>query len=282
MKRGMQAAIVIAIAMASGIAWAGEPACEGQRVDEAGDCEVQAGEACQEACDEIGYVRTCATQLTTSCRDQCTHTASGPPVDCAVDCDALCEAQCDEGFVVVCAHNCFDECTVACPDTCADALDPQQCRASCEATCDVECDVRCEALAPGASCYDHCQECCAGACSARGQMDCQLSCQRERFSVCETDQAGRCAESCDDGVLVCDDQFITAQAGIGDCADALRERGVDVRDDRNITVLDPAPYGCGCRGGRPPGWAWWLVAIAFVRRRGGDLSQPGAIRHRRS
>lgn len=266
-SKGWAIAMVAGLGSWATVAAAGEPACEGQRLDHADECEVAEGEVCEEDCAEIEYVRSCATQLTDNCRNQCTSQATEPPPGCDDECDALCQMRCDDGFVVVCAHNCFEECTLACPEACATAEDPVACRASCEATCDVECDATCEALAPGASCYDHCRECCRGSCRAQGKMDCQVTCQQQQFSVCETDQQVRCAESCAGGVLICDDEFVTAQAGVDGCADVLRDRGVDVRDDRNIVVLDPAPYGCGCRSGRPAPWAWLLFGVALWRRR---------------
>ncbi|MGB1013222.1 MAG: hypothetical protein ACPG4T_03730 [Nannocystaceae bacterium] len=253
-------AVLAATALAPGLAQAGIPECAGIRLETAGSCELKGDIDCNAGCDELGiYKKSCATQLHTVCREECTVLSD--PV-CTGGCSETCLESCDLGVNVICQHNCFGECVGSCDASCAGAEDPVQCMASCEATCDGECDVQCAVVDGG--CVEHCIECCGGSCTAQANMDCQTTCQDEEFETCEYDLKVDCQASCTgDGALFCDGEYIAVTSGqLLGCFNALVALGVsavdlrvelDIDGDSNGDVdLDPSTGGGFCSVGDSP------------------------------
>lgn len=260
------------------VAQAGAPECDGVHVERGAACEVVVSAGCEASCDVSSVLDRCAADLMASCQAGCDLDAD---ITCVErDCTPQCEAQCQaDGGQVICHEGCMREGRDACTDACEPGDDP--CFAGCEATLSGECEQSCANVPVDADCFEACQECCHGSCSARINLDCQLGCQAGGFVDCQVAALDACEASCGlQGTLFCDGQYVVAGDQVGDCVDALADRGIRVDWDVDIDVQevfeglgDEARDSVGlCRvdpqGGRGAAFAvLGLLGLLVARRR---------------
>lgn len=261
------AAAALALTLGALPARAGIDACGNIDVRADAKCEVVKGPSCMGYCTPPKLEAACAAKLELECETMCDKL---PEVSCTGSCQADCETECNvKPAEFECEGSCNATCEGDCSGKCKSSDNSSGCEAQCKATCSSECHGSCKATPASADCKGKCEASCQGSCTVDTNFDCQTTCQGQGFAKCQADlQEGSCKVQCQEGAIVCDDQFVDNGGNAQKCIDAL---------DAYLKAHVQASGSSSCTGNTCEAEGKVSCHCSTPARRGGSTSDVVAI-----